>query len=330
MTNPVTILLLFLIEIPIVTASPLAYGVFTVPGSSYTAAWGVNNSGAIAGVYSNGLGGEHGFIRSPDGNTYTTIDFPGSLGTTVFGINNDGDVAGTYTFLGSDAHAFVRSANGNYVSFDVPGLDLFTLLGINDSGQVVGSTNGQGFIRNSNGVYSTFDVPGQPNHCCYEPSGGINDAGVVVGTTDDAGVLHDFIRNADGSQYFVFDPPGTSASALFGINNQGEIVGFSFVNSHSFLRSADGNNYTTLPDIPFPAGSILIAHGINDLEEIVGPFGDFGASSFSFCTGPCAGSIQPFPEVGTLSMCIIAVGGFTLLGLIKSERFKQGKDSSDN
>jgi hypothetical protein len=76
----------------IVEATPLTYGIFAVPGAIETDAVGVNDSGEIAGTYLDSSGIEHGFLRSADGSTYTTIDYAGALQTVLFGINNAGDV----------------------------------------------------------------------------------------------------------------------------------------------------------------------------------------------------------------------------------------------
>lgn len=311
-------LLLLVLAVSILQSTPVAYGVFAVPGASDTAPAGVNDSGVIAGSYVNSTG-EHGFIRSADGSTYTTIDVPGATATIVFGINNLGDVVGDYSLAGSSQiHEFIRTANGAYGTFDIPGIQsgfaLGPVNGINSSDQVVGSTNGSGFIRSSAGVITSFDVPGQQGNCCFEQLG-INDAGVVVGTTDNAGTLSDFIRGADGS-YVVFDPPGFGGSNLLGINNQGEVVGFSFGESVSFVRSADGTSYTILPAVPLFPSFIVEAHGINDSGEIVGTFGEFGGG-YSFCTGPCAGSTILTPEVETTSMTL---GGLLILFLLPAAK----------
>src|SRR5213080_4151127 len=85
------------------------------PGSTSTAARGINNSGEIVGTYScaaaciNPLTGEtstagtHGFLLQ-DG-VYTRIDVPGGAATTPRGINEQGAVVGHYA-AGGVAHGF--------------------------------------------------------------------------------------------------------------------------------------------------------------------------------------------------------------------------------
>lgn len=166
-----------------------------------------------------------------------------------------------------------------------------------------------------------FDVPGQQGNCCFLSDMGINDAGVVVGTIDPS---IDFIRSADGSQYVLLDPGGLGFTTLVGINNQGELVGNAFpppAVTRGFFCTPDGNTCTQLPDVPFvflPSWQIR-ASGINDSGEIVGTFGQFGTGPYSFCTGPCAGSLLPSPEIDTGSMAIAALSGIFLLRLWKKE-----------
>jgi hypothetical protein len=298
---------LLIAVIPGLEASPIVYGFFSAPDATYTSAWAVNNSGVIAGFYADENSLQHGFIRSADGSSYTTVDFPGSnvSSTDVFGINDRGDVAGTY--YDGALHPFIRSADGTYSSFSLPGLYTFAD-GINNRGQIEGSTDTQGYIRGGNGAYTTFNVPGQGGNGFIQPSGGINDAGVVTGTFFDSIVYQDFIRSAQ-AQYIVFQPRGFAISYVFGINNRGEVVGWGFESANccgfgtGFVRSGDGSTYTILET---PLAPDIRAHGINDLGEIVGGAAGFGQGGVGFCTGPCAGSSPtPLPEPSTLSTIVL-------------------------
>ena len=76
---------------------------FLVPGSTFTAAWDMNSSGEIVGVYGN-LRGAHGFVREDD--EYVSLDAPGATATRAFGINSRGDVVGSFV-AGGKTHGFV-------------------------------------------------------------------------------------------------------------------------------------------------------------------------------------------------------------------------------
>src|SRR5207253_11286259 len=123
------------------------------PGSTYARAWGINNSGQIAGEYSDASNVNHGFVYS--NGTYTTLDAPGASGTLATGINDAGQVVGYYIVrlqgeaLGTSGassfdielefYGFLFS-DGNYTTLDVPGVGSPGAHAINNFGQIVGST----------------------------------------------------------------------------------------------------------------------------------------------------------------------------------------------
>jgi probable HAF family extracellular repeat protein len=78
---------------------------FDVPGSSFTAAWDVNTSGVVVGVYRDARNIPHGFVWS--GPQFESIDVPGALSTRAFGINARGTVVGNYTDASNRVHGFV-------------------------------------------------------------------------------------------------------------------------------------------------------------------------------------------------------------------------------
>jgi uncharacterized membrane protein len=159
------------------------------PGASETYAYGINESGTVAGCWNlldsdgNWLAG-HGFIWK-DG-SFSQVDFPGSFAATaVSGINARGDLVGNW---GPDIsspilHGFVFSKKGQFISFDVP---------------IAGSTWTQ------------------PND--------INAMDQIVGLyIDAAGVLHGFLQV--GATFTSVDFPGAAYTTAWGINNTGQIVG---------------------------------------------------------------------------------------------------------
>lgn len=71
------------------------FTLFNAPGapSGYTAFEGVNDSGMVSGVYTDGSGDTHAFVFNPNSSTWTTINVPGAVNSEAFGINNLGQVA---------------------------------------------------------------------------------------------------------------------------------------------------------------------------------------------------------------------------------------------
>jgi hypothetical protein len=113
-----------------------SFSTVDVPGSTYSAVYGLNDHGQIVGAY--GLPGSNstqGFLL--DGGDFTAIAVPGSSYTRAAGINNAGDIAGLYYDANTLGHGFLLSG-GIYTTVDVPGSTLTFILGINDAGQIVG------------------------------------------------------------------------------------------------------------------------------------------------------------------------------------------------
>lgn len=78
---------------------------FDYPDAAFTAAWDINPSGAIVGVYQESTGAAHGFLL--DDAEFLSINFPGALDTRAFGINARGDVVGNYVDASRRTRAFI-------------------------------------------------------------------------------------------------------------------------------------------------------------------------------------------------------------------------------
>src|SRR5438093_11675823 len=106
------------------------------PGSTSTAARGINNSGEVVGTYScavacvNPLTGEtstagtHGFLLQEG--AYTRIDVPGGTNTTARGISEQGAVVGHYNVgavtpgFGYAAGTYIYPTDGPAARFENP------------------------------------------------------------------------------------------------------------------------------------------------------------------------------------------------------------------
>jgi probable HAF family extracellular repeat protein len=135
--------------------------------------------------------------------------------------------------------------------------------GVNDLGQIVGSSGSFGFLY-SGGVYTTLNVTGATGTQAY----GINNSGNIVGSYSDGNGTHGFLYSG-GTYQALNDPVATSGTNAFGINASGQIVG-GYIDAngvHGFLDS--GGIYTTL-NVTGATGTQ--ANGINDLGQIVGTY----------------------------------------------------------
>lgn len=110
-------------------------------------ALGLNQLGAIAGIYSDANSVNHGFLRSPDGKL-TTFDVP-SAGTGAgegtgcssdcpVSLNDFGAITGTYSDANFVGHGYLRSPEGRFVTVDPSGSVGTFPFSINDSGAITG------------------------------------------------------------------------------------------------------------------------------------------------------------------------------------------------
>jgi len=109
----------------------LMFTTLDVPGSTRTAAEGINASGQIVGAYETaGFEGfpQHGFLLRHG--RYTTLDVPGSVATGALGINASGQIVGEYETAGGKQHGFLLR-RGSYTRLDVPGSVATAAQGIN-------------------------------------------------------------------------------------------------------------------------------------------------------------------------------------------------------
>src|SRR3989442_195846 len=118
----------------------------------------------------------HGYLRSPDGSSFTTID-AGAFYTYAKGVNGAGQIVGRF-----GPGAMSSEANG-----------------INATGQIVGTfqdaTGDHGFLRGTDASFTTIHVPG----ALGTAASGINDAGQIAGTfTDASNVGHGFVASPFG------------------------------------------------------------------------------------------------------------------------------------
>lgn len=130
---------------------------------------GLNQWGAIAGIYSDANSVNHGFLRSPDGH-FTTFDAPGA-GTGNYqgtgcpsdcpvSINDWGAVSGSYSDENYVSHGYLRSPDGKIATVDPVGSAYTFPDGINDFGAITG------YYGDVNNVYHGF-VAVPCNEACF-------------------------------------------------------------------------------------------------------------------------------------------------------------------
>ena len=138
---------------------------------------------------------------------------------------------------------------------------LFRPLGINNLGQVVGST-----VANHNGAIWTNGAIEDLGD--YWPHG-INDLGEVVGSYG-WGNFHAFMYD-DGAMTDL-GPIGTATFSLaFSVNNQGQVVGWA-ANSDGISHAFIWDNGSGIVDLGTFGGILSLAYDINDYGQVVGSY----------------------------------------------------------
>ena len=116
---------------------------------------GLNQFGAIAGIYSDSNSVNHGFLRGPNGKI-TTFDAPGA-GTDSYqgtgcpsdcstSLNNFGAITGTYIDADWNYHGYLRTPKGKVVTIDPKGALLTFPATINDSGAITGAYLDENYV----------------------------------------------------------------------------------------------------------------------------------------------------------------------------------------
>lgn len=212
--------------------------------------------------------------------SYTAFDI-GTLGgkaTYATAINATGQITGNSITVEGAYHAFVTESNGQTIK------DLGTLAGgdnsygygINASGQVTGESG----LADSLGVIKPHafiaDIAGgmRPvTEWAWSHGLNINNTGQVVGYIDEVGHI--------GSDAFVTNPNGSTASEIGGlhsngdratdINSSGQVVGSAHLSSglfdHAYITSG---NHVFASDLGTLGGYTSSATGVNDSGKVVG------------------------------------------------------------
>jgi probable HAF family extracellular repeat protein len=191
-----------------------------------TQAFGINDRGQIAGEYfsRNDNTSSIGYVYN--NGTFTTLGDPfgNRINYYASSINNSGQIVGIYF---GQPQGFIYE-NGTYTSLPLYLLGYNQITGINDRGQIVGSTYvpvgnvPHGFVY-QNGVYTAVNDPLGVNGTAVT---GINDRGEIVGYYLDSNHVQHGYLYSNGSYVTLDDPLGAHGTVATGINERGQIVGY--------------------------------------------------------------------------------------------------------
>jgi len=169
----------------------------------------------------------------------------------------------------------------SYANWSIRGLDIFPIA-LNNSGQVLGSSNGDYFITGPNGSGITkFETLGESHTIVSD----INDLGQVVGSSEPAnGLFHQaFISGPNGVGITYLDSRGYGSDAA-AINNLGQVAGEYYtpdeiiiIRDNPFITSPNGVDMKDI-DVSYWSGDVS---AINDSGQMVG-----STVGPAFITGP--------------------------------------------
>jgi uncharacterized membrane protein len=255
-----------------------------VPGAILTQPQGINDRGAIVGLYKSSDGVTHGFLlREGD---FTTVDYPGASYTDARGMNAQGEIVGTYHLSNENSdpfafHGYLRSRKGQFSRIDFPGHPNTIAQRITSTGIVVGCYHDHdfmmsmyGFVMNRNG-FSGFSVPASMHN------GATPDGSVFAGLFTDSIGGHGYL--VEDGQFRPFDAPGSTSTAAWDLNPEGDTVGQYRDSSgiHGFVRNVEGQ-FTA---IDFPGSKNTQARGINARGDVVGWYVDSAGKFHGFLAG---------------------------------------------
>jgi hypothetical protein len=250
---------------------------FDYPGSgNRTLPQKINERGDIVGFYIDSNGVNRGFVRFRDGSFSAPIVEPKTLGfTQALGINSSGTICGDYFGSDFNIHGFFLT-NGTFTEYDVAGAPNTFVQGINDAGDFAGifgdSFNGpfQAFVS-VGGTVTSFSVPGAASTVAFQLN---NSKQLVVGYyIDGSGILHGYYRDINGALHFPIDPPGSTTTVLFGVNDRNWVVGRYADSSgvtHGLFFVPPDNFFT----FDYPGSTFTSLNGITDQGFICGRYTD--------------------------------------------------------
>ena len=245
-------------------------------------ATGINNSGQVVGWGQYPPYGYYKAFMYSGGSSHNLGILPGGTGSLAYGINNSGQVVGCAD-IGTQApfecrHAFLYSG-GQLQDLGIAG-DTNQACAINDAGQIAGESGAQAFLYSGGQTQYLGTLPGYTWGTMPQA---INNSNQVVGYSMSGGggsPRHAFLY-AGGQMQDLGTLSGKSESSASGINDAGEIVGYSSADygslPHAFLYTGG-----QMRDLGTLGGTSSSASDINNVGQVIGNSTTTGGSTHAF------------------------------------------------
>src|SRR5947207_7070069 len=210
------------------------------------------------------------FLLVPAASGYAVVDFgalPQGTSQVIRALNNGGEVVGGASTSGASHRAFVLSSTRLE---RLPGADYSAAHGINDLGEVVGSSNGPTSVEafrwtRKGGHQRLAPLPGDNSREAF----GINSHGQVVGYSSGPGGARGVPWTRNGAVQGLGTLPGSTYSRALAINEPGNVVGTSGMSpaTRAFLWTPSAG----MKDLGMlPGDRESEAVHINDAGDVVG------------------------------------------------------------
>lgn len=201
-----------------------------------------------------------------------------------FGINDSGQVVGI-AFGKGPTHGFITGSNGVGVTDLLALSNIEQAFDINNSGQVVGTTNGHSMMTGANGV-GAIDL-GNFGGVSGSYAVAINNSGQVVAQyTAQGGLIHTIITGPNGVGFTDIGTLGGRNNLVADINSSGQVTGMSDLSGnslkHAYITGANGLGLTDLGSLNLSSTGT----GINDSGQVVGSMDISDGSNHAYVTGP--------------------------------------------
>jgi uncharacterized membrane protein len=250
------------------------------------AAYGINDEGLVSGDYSDTNGDFHGFLWK-DGN-YVTVDATGDWVDTDFGgVNDEGFVIGSYDNGLDESYATLYNPHHQvWTAFpEISGFPWSAGSAVNNRGVAVGfaecscGTNTCWICDGTN--YSFFVVPASIGSEFGTWATGINDRDEVAGYySDPSGAFHGFLKG--GTSLVTIDVPGATGTQAYGLNDECDVVGWSWTSGPASGFIKHGTNFVT---VNFPGADQTEINAINNFGQIAGVYESSG-NWYAFAAAP--------------------------------------------
>ncbi len=244
-----------------------------LPGSSSTAALGLNNPGRVVGRSGGEQGSGRAFLWTRGGGMQSLETLPGGSTSQAVGINDSDQVVG-FSNTATSLLAFLwTSSDGMRSLGTLPDDTSSQAFAINNAGQVVGASIGM-----SGGIDGSHAF-------LWTSSGGMQSLGTLPGGTDSvarainsSGQAAGWATVGDNERAFFYSGgplldlgalPGDSSSLAFGINDASQVVGRSgsAARGQAFLWTSGGGMQAIQA---LPGANFSEALDINNRGQAVG------------------------------------------------------------